>query len=89
MPETTSTFGTCVDCNKEVEINPIGGVCSICGSSSIVKRGAIKELEQTIESRQKLEQAVAIYQKTLEEIRETVNVALNQIKTILNEDKNV
>lgn len=39
--------GTCVDCNAEVELTQ-SGACSTCGSNSVVKRNAIKELKEAI-----------------------------------------
>lgn len=63
--------GTCVDCDKEVELTQVG-TCSNCNSSSIVKRGAIKELETRIGEKEieRLNALVTHLTKGLEKIRD-------------------
>lgn len=46
-----SNAGTCVDCDREVVLNS-NGYCSICGSNSVVKRGAIRELEVLLKQKE-------------------------------------
>src|SRR5687768_17456415 len=52
MPTKIIQTGTCVDCSLEVVLTE-QGACTTCGSNSIVKRGAIRELEALIETKER------------------------------------